>query len=379
MISAEGAGVGITPVAMEIVSESKDEWPMRVHAPVFTVKNIGQTSPYPGVLNTITVTVTSNFNMVNGTRIVMHGFEGAVMLDGDVKLLGANATSFVSLGGVESHGTWVGCDNALVLVVNKELGCGHSSFVLSFVVTNPVQAQDCMDIRINATVPSTCNIPKGSFKVTQQRIAPGISNAIGSWENDSYPEAYLALSENGFDMNHDLTTELHLYGAMMGDACPLLIWPAAFLTKDITQSSPYPCAKNTISITFRTNVPLLSSSKEDVSVTISEIYMAQPWKATDSSIIESLRCNGISCVDNRSSEIGSIRSWSTNNKTNMSSMTLYPGNGIAYNKSHVVTFTVINPDSPQAATKTVSISSSGLIKIFASPMHHVFPLNPTFC
>jgi hypothetical protein len=104
------------------------------------------------------------------------------------------------------------------------------------------------------------------------------------------------------------------------------------------------------------------------------------WFETNPNVIESLRCNGISCVDNRFSDIASIRSWSTNNKTNMSSLTLYPGNGIAYNKSHVVTFTVINPDSPQAATKTVSISSSGIIKIFASPMHHVFPLtSPTFC
>jgi hypothetical protein len=337
-ISAEGTGVGIAAVPMDSSHVSIDQQPMRVHAPRFTIKNIGQSSPYPGVNNTISVTIASNFKMVKYTRIVMHGFEGADSTK-EILLSGADSARFVSEAGTPGHGTWLGCDNAVVLIVKEAFSECSSMFVVSFVLKNPLLAQDCANVRINATVPSECNnrmdfqtfnatyfaendfeqrLCNGTwcssacsnscirssaqnqsslsqcfygcfvtsvafnstflttFLVTESRFAPHRSNAIGSRVIDSYSEAYLAHSENGFDMDHDVTTELPIFGAMAGDACPLLIWPAAFLIKDISQTSPYPCDSNTITITLASNVPLLASHEKPAIIKIFNMHMANP-------------------------------------------------------------------------------------------------------
>lgn len=377
-ISAEGAGVGIAAVPMDSSHVSLDEQPMRVHAPLFTIKKIGQSTPYPGMNNTITVTIASNFNMVERTKIVMHGFEGAIAVEGDVALSGIDADKFTSVAGTVGHGTWVDCDKALILIVESESGCNISSFVLSFVVRNPLQAQDCMDVRINASVPSPCpGLGYDSFKVTQPRIGSQISNRIGSREMDSFSKAYLAHSEDGFDMDHDLATVLPFFGAMMGDACPLLVWPAAFLLKDISQSSPYPCAVNTISITVASNVRLLTSSRKKASITISNIYMATPHitsvtasRASASGVLTEWP----SLFDASSMDAGV---WKFNKETNMSSLTLHIKPGVVCcepdatgNGLTVISFNVTNSKMPQPASKTVSISAAGSVMISAAPMHH---------
>jgi len=370
MISAEGAGVGILPVGMDSSHVSIDHQPMRLYAPVFTTKTIGHSTPYPGVNNTITVTVATNFNMVKDTRIVMHGFEGAIISDGDVKLQGADAANFVSLDGTNGHGTWLGCDKAIVLVLNSALGCNTSSFVVSFVVENQLQAQDCVGIRINATVPSC--LTSGTYLVTQARVAPHMSNAIGSRAIDSYSEDYMAHSEDGFDMDHDLTTKLPVFGAMMGDACPLLIWPAAFLIRDISQSSPYPCANNVISITLATNVLLLPSDEAPASITVSDMYLAEP--DTGSTAVSVATASGALTSQD---DLLTNATWNVNDDSNMSSVTLSVQSGqeccapdVSGNGLIVITFNVTNAKTPQSASRYVSIAAAGSVVISAMPMHN---------
>ena len=380
-ISAEGPGVGILPVEMDSAHVSTDAQPLRVYAPLFTVKNIGQSSPYPGVLNTVTVTVATNFNMVSKTQVVLHGFEGVDMMsDGDLLLQGPDAGKFVSLAGSPGYGTWVGCDSALVLELRSELGCNTSRFTISFVVTNPLLAQDCVDVRINATVPSTCE-DSSFFTVTQQRIAANMAHAIGSRANDSYSEAYLAHSEDGFDMEHDVTTVLPIFGAMMGDACPLLIWPAAFLIKDISQSLPWPCASdNTISITIATNVPLFSSSSQNVSITVSKMFMAAPLGMSDGKIAVTTSNAASSGVLTPMSSFddgdSTTAAWTTDDITNMSSMTLHVQAGVECcvpdtlgNDLTVIEFNVTNAALPQGQ-RTVTVSADGSVVILGSAMRH---------
>jgi hypothetical protein len=423
-ISAEGTGVGIAAVPMDSSHVTIDQQPMRVHAPVFTIKNIGQSSPYPGVNNTISVTIASNFKMVKYTRVVMHGFEGADSTK-EILLSGADSARFVSEAGTPGHGTWLGCDNAVVLIVNEAFSECSSMFVVSFVLKNPLLAQDCANVRINATVPSECNnrvdfqtfnatyFAKDDFEqrlcngtwcssacsnscqrtsaenqsslsqclygcfvtsvafnstflttflVTESRFAPHRSNAIGSRVIDSYSEAYLAHSENGFDMDHDVTTELPIFGAMAGDACPLLIWPAAFLIKDISQTSPYPCDLNTITITLASNVPLLVSPEKKAIIKIFNMHMANP--VTTSLSITHPHADGIQS------------SWNVNNNTN-SSLDLTIGESIKCCNPNttghglmVILFIVKNAPTPQPPTQLVSISAAGTVAIMASPMHH---------
>ena len=420
-ISAEGPGVGIAPVVMDSSHVTLDEQPMRVHAPVFTIKNIGQSSPYPGTNNTITVTVASNFKMVKYTRIVMHGFEGADSAK-EVRLSGADSARFVSEAGTLGHGTWLGCDNAVVLIVNEAFsGCDSSIFVVSFVLKNPLLAQDCANVRINATVPSECKVGVSfdafnstlfttahqracnntwcsspcafgclsssgddqadyawcmyacyssarfsglvdPFLVTESRIASHMSNAIGSRLMDSYPEAYLAHSEDGFDMDHDVTTELPIFGAMAGDACPLLVWPAAFLIKDISQTSQYPCDSNTITITLASNVPLLASYEKPALIKIFNMHKAIP--NTSSVSIKHGNAQGIDST------------WNVDNET-VSSLTLTMGQDVkccapdtSGHGQMVISFDVENAPTPQAPSKLVSISAAGTVLIRASPMRH---------
>jgi len=114
-------------------------------------------------------------------------------------------------------------------------------------VMNEVDPQPCVDVRINATMisvhPSLVAI---EGNVTQITVPGSEDISDGVWA--------------GFDMVPDLSQRpIEVYGAMKSDSCPMKIWPGAFIVKDVGQSSSFPCAQNTITITLATNVPLDNS------------------------------------------------------------------------------------------------------------------------
>jgi hypothetical protein len=246
-ISATGP-IQITSVDMVMDSDACKK-PFEVKEPAFEKFEIGQSTPYPGaVANRLCVTISTNTHMKAGSAFALHGLHGAIAPDGDLALTGASASVFVSADGTASHGTWNNCEKVLDLHVISDLGfCGEGSELrFCFNVANPIDAQLCAPVRINATKVATC---KGEHK-----------NILVSKDNVTDSAKSLGKTEMGVTMKGDESTVLqNTLGAYLGDACPMVVWAAAFCEKDIGQSSDLPCDINTITITLSSNVPLYAT------------------------------------------------------------------------------------------------------------------------
>jgi hypothetical protein len=246
-ISATGP-IQITSVDM-VMDSNACQKPFEVEEPVFEKFEIGQLNPYPGaVANRLCVTISANTHMKAGSAFALHGLHGAIALDGDLGLTGASASVFVSAKGTASHGTWNNCEKVLDLHVISDLGfCGQGTELrFCFDVKNPIDAQLCAPVRINATKVATC---KGEHK-----------NILVSKDNVTDSAKSLGKTEMGITMKGDESTVLqNTLGAYLGDACPMVVWAAAFCEKDIGQSSDLPCDSNTITITLSSNVPLYTT------------------------------------------------------------------------------------------------------------------------
>ena len=231
---------------------------MRVQVPQFMVKTISQSNPFPGAqINTLTITFSVNTLLRAGARIAISSLSGAMgiaanrgdlplfsPLDGATQVIDNNFKS--DLSGTLNSGSWYDCEKALVLIANKDLSCNGAQYSFSFQVSNPVNAQGCAPVRINVTG------IRGSLGYGSGSIAQITSSNLN--------QPVLFSQSQGVLMDQDMTTILmQVPGAAKGDACAMRVWPAAFLHKSIGQSSPSPCAVNTITVTISSNVPLPSS------------------------------------------------------------------------------------------------------------------------
>jgi hypothetical protein len=218
-----------------------DTAPMLVYKPTFLHKTVLHTSPYPGANNTIKVTISTNTNLRRGSLIAIHNVKGAIAVSGSMSLTGADAVMFESLDGTASRGTWNDCQKALILKVKTDLGCAGTSYVISFNVQNPIEPQLCAEVMINAT-----GISKHPGVYGEQHAS------ITNDNRERVPAVW-----DGEEMQADKSSRpTGIYGALGEDACPMTVWPGAFLVKDIGQNNAHPCGLNTITVTISTNVPL---------------------------------------------------------------------------------------------------------------------------
>jgi hypothetical protein len=233
------SGTVIIPSANMVLEADACDKPFEVSAPTFLVTNIGQSNPYPGFLtNTLCVTISTNTFMDQG-HLAIYGLDKALAVDGDIELTGTSASKFESDAGTSSHGTWNNCEKALLLTVASDLGfCAEAELEFCFQVANPIEPQLCADVVVNVTKIPTCK----AVDYAMTKVMTG-----------------------------DEATSLHetITGAFEGDACPMVIWPAAFCVKDIFQSTDLPCDTNTIAITLSANVPLKNTFTYPA-----ELYMA---------------------------------------------------------------------------------------------------------
>ena len=237
-----------------VSSSNGDYKPMRVYVPRLLIKQIGQSNPFPGAqINILTVTFSINTLLKKGTKLAINGITGAmgsVASRADIPLwLSSNSSiqvsdqNFVSeLNGTVNFATWYDCEKALTFLVNQDLDCLGTIHTFAFKVSNPVAPQPCANVRINIT-----HIPVPSV------YGLGLYTQITDMSQGQILGQY---NSYGVVFDQDIATVISVPGASKGDACPMKIWPAAFVVKDIGQSSPYPCAVNTITVTIASNVPL---------------------------------------------------------------------------------------------------------------------------
>jgi hypothetical protein len=241
MISPDSA-----PTSISDVTDPKYGRPMEVQGPAFITKKVKQSSPYPGLYNTLTVSFSANMDLKVGSIIAFSGFVGASAEPGDMDLSGADRKKFTSLTGTAKSGTWsskLGCEPTLLLKVATALGCNGKEYTISFGVKNPVNPQPCAAVRVNATMIA---VHASLGRVEGSTASITIHNAVPS-------DSLWA----GVPMVHDVSERpADTFSAIKSDACPMKVWPGAFIITDIGQSSEYPLATNTITITMTTNVPI---------------------------------------------------------------------------------------------------------------------------
>jgi len=177
----------------------------------------------------------------------------------------------------------------------------------------------------------------------------------------------------------------NIYGSVGEDACPMTVWPAAFLVKDIGQSNEHPCGLNTITVTLATNVPLLSSITE---ITISRIKGGIQDDLNVLEVTLKSQTQKDQCSDSTGSSVEVFDrhgSWYQSQDTAEATLTLHmASSGVeccvpgATNRMFIFAFDVYNPSIPQVPTHPVSISATGIPIQVSAMRHDVGRLSPMY-
>ncbi|KAJ1491075.1 hypothetical protein T484DRAFT_1776119, partial [Baffinella frigidus] len=188
----------------------------------FVVHNASQSSPYPCTSNRITVFFATDKALMRETLITIAGLSTTQTSDGVLPLAGPDGSMF------NGSGVWTQATGTLTLRINVEKTMPGTAYMVAFDVINPTAEETGASRGASdrlMQVAKTVTIEASATCVVKKTLTPD--------------EAVLPL-----------------YAAMPGDAAPLQIHRAAWLKKEIGQSTPYPGAVNTITVTLSTNVPL---------------------------------------------------------------------------------------------------------------------------
>jgi cysteine-rich repeat protein len=204
--------------------------PLGIDTAQFTLRRIGQSNPYPGAINILTITISTNVPLfvssrtVNSTVLSIAGLQGA-FFDSSTSLIARTdrpSDSFSNLSSPFSARWNIGIggrSSGITLIVVRQTQ-QDVNYTLSFNVTNQLQGQSSPTISINCV---------GIF-IDWVQMDP---------DNSTIPPG--------------------LPATVLGDATPLKIYNPSFRLKNIGQSLPYPGVVNTIFITLSFNADLRQS------------------------------------------------------------------------------------------------------------------------
>jgi len=396
IIPASTLEVGTTPL-LTLPGTNNTMWlgPMETQPLNFIVKGVRQSSPYPGLRNTLTVSFLANTDLKVGTVLAFAGFQGASRENGDIPLslpyaADEDQAHFESMAGTLGNGTWNDCEKALTMRTVSNLGCAGTIYTVSFEVRNPLEPQLCVDVRINATqipVDPLVQLPTMAA-ITEDNAVPANSVWAGQvMTNDmsNKPEHLHVTSAN---------VEYPIYSAMNQDACPMKVWPGAFIIKNIGQSSEYPCAINEITVTLTSNIPIPASVKYwDLPEPIKpRIIISRLLNAGNngSSINVTARNYTVNPTAGTTTSFDATGVWSTSpavgggfeGEVSVSADIfgadnndcclpkggmVQPNLTIATEARYILKFTITNPASGQDPTRAISIAATG-VPITASGM-----------
>jgi len=200
----------------------------------FLVRVMGQKTPYPAEVNTLTLTLSSSieYRVASGEAVFLRlsGLDGALAQQGPLELAGAHP--FTSgcwqcrCESASSCNKWIPSQDlhSITFHVAADMAAGRS-YTLAFDVVNPSGAQGSPNILLSS-----------------------IFNTTSSSEPVS--------------ISKDMTTMLkYIHNSQVGEAAPLFIRPVTFLTRNVAQTLPYPCAINFICVSLQSSVPLTVQKK----------------------------------------------------------------------------------------------------------------------
>jgi hypothetical protein len=241
-------------IAPAILNQTSDNVILTIRQAVFSKKEIGQKTPWPGALNLMTITLNSNVPLYGAqvrcdTNITISGFDGACIRGNRSQVLGINDTYFNhpqlrvlpligdnasifaettlnagSSSAIRNRATWDGESRSVRMRLVGLLGGADSEnrqqtqIVFSFELLNPVEAQASPRIEIEAR-----GIP-----IARSEMIKDLKEPLNSLYDHGWNVGVRGVgSQNGA-----------IFMASARDAEPLLVHPPAFIVKRVGQTSP---------------------------------------------------------------------------------------------------------------------------------------------
>jgi hypothetical protein len=270
--------------------------PLTVVVPSLSLKSIQQSTPVSGATNTLTVSLTANFNLATGSTVTITGLTQSQTADS------ASLTVSSTSSQLGTSGTWTQSTGQLVLTAASGGTASGTACVVTFTLNNTATAQLSPAVSVSAA------------------IKDGSGNSVSSI-------APAAMAKPG-------TT---LYGVPNG-ADPLTVVVPSLSLKSIQQSDIMAGVQNTLTVSLTANFNLATGS----TVTITGLTQSQ---TADSASLT---------VSSTSSQLGTSGTWTQS--TGQLVLTAASG-GTASETACVVTFDLYNPNVAQLSP-AVSVSAA---------------------
>jgi hypothetical protein len=220
---------------LQQVHESKagEALPLFVRPAMFLRREIAQTLSYPCVTQFVCATLVPStpLSVQKKSYFILESFEGAIVPNGEIALYKSSTT--------------VDGDSTVPIL--------QSSF------ENGNRSKGFWNMK-SLSISVSCRIEAGTqisfcFQVTNPSTAQGGPDRMTIYSSDGDLFQDLVFSSKFLDLPYP----------MMKDSRPMYIRSAEFKMLNIEQSSPFPCDQNTIQVSFKTNVPLMTSCNAAIS------------------------------------------------------------------------------------------------------------------
>ena len=203
----------IEPDTTDLLGVHQGRSPLQVQVPRLEVKTIEQNAPFAGIVNTITVSIKANVDMLPGSRVTIHELTGTATGPGTLWIEHGN-------GGLADTGEWDGYGILTLTSVGTER---NGTYEARFNVTNQATSQASPVVMVNASIKSVYG-----------------------------------------DMSEVMTTamarnEAELLGVPKGSR-PLEVLVPHLEVKTIEQNAPFAGIVNTITVSIKANVDMLPGS-----------------------------------------------------------------------------------------------------------------------
>ena len=233
----------------DVPAETNPERPMKVDALSFKMYKIWQNSSLPCDRNTISVTLETdktNFLDVCFTRLTVTGLASSLSTPASANIDLVTHWLWTSNGDVNNSDVVGRLSSAGDLVVKMPSGPSNN-WKMHFVLDNPKAAQSCRTTRLKISMQS-CLSNEQQIWPSQGSLGAELSPA------NTYKDASLLNFEVGKVANGTITRS-------QDDLCPLFIRTSGIITKDIGQSSPYPCDVNVLTVTLSVRLPMIDRTE----------------------------------------------------------------------------------------------------------------------
>jgi len=187
--------------------------PFQIVLPRFEIKSIEQSTPFAAVVNTLTLSLKANCDVLTDSSITVFGLTGSTSINASLDLITIN-------GGISSQGTLTFNERLVLTSLGMK---SNDIYEIRFNLTNPVDAQSSPAVSIRASVKSVYG-----------DVSPVVSTAM-------------------------VKKGQELFGVANGSN-PLEVLVPVFEVKTIEQSTPLAAVINTITVSLKANCDLLPGS-----------------------------------------------------------------------------------------------------------------------